>query len=398
MAVNMAETVPDEESTPSAPPMDSMITDFLIKKFGGAGVQGANTQGGMSPPSPDIPPTLTPALPPTPMNNAAPDAPMPRPRPGGAPPPPPMTGSANAAPMPPSVPMPPPTTGSANASAPPPQPPGPMLRPGSYADIAFNALRGAFTSGPSGGGGGGASGGAGSANAAPVGPPIPPSAPAAAPSAAPPTGGNPYSAMVPDWIKNALKYSVGSGGRPDNLGALQYSVGSGGRDSAPAAASGRGSANANPGGSTTYPPKDTGATGDEFAARRQGEKIGPPNTQPYKATPSTRYTKPYARGGVKEGQRPPAQKQQARAQAPRGVGASAPMQTKRASAAPQTARSGRSAYAQSLIDSMGPRGAGVTTYIEPATGNEILTGNGIYQNLGKTSTGTQKPAFTKFFN
>jgi len=374
---------------PPSPPMDSMITDFLIRKFGGGGVQGANAP----PPMPPMPPPApqrsndfqntptggpAPAVPPLPLPQRA----MPAPR----------SGSANAAPMPP------------QAAPSPPQRPLTMqdlTRRGALQDY-LPAVVNAFLPTPE-----ARSGSAtGSANANPGASAIPPTltpSPAsgsatAAPSSAAPPGSAPASSSWMDIIKNALKYSVGSGGRSDNLGALQYSIGSGGRDSAPAAASGKGSANANPGGSTTYPPKDTGATGDEFAARRQGEKIGPPNTQPYTAKPSTRFTKPYARGGAKEGQRPPAQKQQARAQAPRGVGASAPMQTKRASAAPQTARSGRSAYAQSLIDSMGPRGAGVTTYIEPATGNEILTGNGIYQNLGKTSTGTSKPAFTKFFS
>jgi hypothetical protein len=154
-----------------------------------------------------------------------------------------------------------------------------------------------------------------------------------------------------------------------------------------------GAANAASGGKET--------TGDELAVRRQGEKVGPPNTQDYKASPSTRYTKPYNRGGIKEGQKRPAPKQTRAAGTARSSSAApraAPQAQKRQGQAPQTARGGRSAYAQSLIDSMGPRGAGVTTYIEPATGNEILTGNGIYQNLGKTSTGTQKPAFTKFFD
>ena len=404
-----AATMPTMSSTvPPRSPMDSMITDFLISKFGGGGVQGANAPAPIEPPMP--PPrtgsaNAAPMAPPTPMQGAPappltmgdltkrgalqqylPDVinaflPTAEPPPRGAsgsananpgasagaiPPsltPPPRTGSANAAPlaasppMPPS--MPPPRTGSANAA--------PMMQPGAVppppaasVDRSVAAIENANTE---------------------------------------PTVQEQPTRSWKDIIRSAL-VPRGSG--------LDLLLGD-------RTASGRGSANAHPGDSTTYPPKDTGATGDEFAARRQQSRVGPPNTQSLPKGASTRYSRPYAKGGVKEGQKRPMPRAAPRASAGRSVSKSVSrppqqsqqqqMKSRNASAtpqrqgqAPQTARGGRSAFAQSLIDSMGPRGEGVTTYIEPATGNEILTGNGIYRNLGKTSTGTQKPAFTKYFN
>ena len=395
MAVNIIEEVPTEG------PMDSSITDMFMNMIGRGGA--ANAAGGPAAPvnvngDPNIPPTLTPALPPTPMSNAAPDAPMPRARPMGAPPPiqPPMTtGSANAAPMAPPQP-----------SAPPPQAASPPLtmqdltRRGAlqqYLPDVINAFL-PTPEAPPASGRGSANAHPGNSNAPYTRPPTAPTAPMpaprtgsanAAPLAASGAGGGggsaPSSASWGDIIK-----SIVTGGGSTARAALEAAA-------ARRSAASAGSANAaGSGGGET--------TGDELAARRQQAKVGPPQLESLPKGASSRYTRPYAKGGVKEGQkRPmPKQKQQApRASAarsqPQSSSRGAPSQ-KRAGAAPQTARGGRSAYAQSLIDSMGPRGAGVTTYIEPSTGNEILTGNGIYQNLGKTSTGTQKPSYTKFFD
>src|SRR6185436_9226754 len=57
-----------------------------------------------------------------------------------------------------------------------------------------------------------------------------------------------------------------------------------------------------------------------------------------------------------------------------------------------------SQLAQGIMRGYGPEGArNLSTYVEPATGNEILTGSvggeSIYKNLGKTGAGMQpKPA------
>jgi len=441
MAVNVVDEVPTDS------PMDSSITDMIMNMIGQGGAANAGAPrppGGVSVSSEDSP-ALNPAVPPTPMNNAAPNAPMPMPRPPGAPHPV----------------MPPRTTGPESTAQLAPQVPAltmqDLTRRGALQQYLPDVIN-AFLPTPeaSGGGGGSASG---SANAAPVGPPVaggsldsrhaslPPDVPmprprpggapppprvsgpeSTAPLAASP-GSMPAGASWTDIIKNAL----GKGGAGVDENAPAY----GGKsvltgiltglspNASPAQAAskpdsvldgimrkigagGAGSANAAGG------PKDTGTTGDSLAAARQGQKIGPPNTQEYKATDSGRYSRPYAKGGVKEGQKRPMPKKP-RASAGRsssgGTGmrkAGPPTQSRQASLpslpragqAPQTARNGRSAFAQSLIDSMGPDGVGVTTYIEPATGNEILTGGpkGLFRNLGKTSTGTQKPAFTKFFN
>jgi uncharacterized membrane protein YgcG len=61
---------------------------------------------------------------------------------------------------------------------------------------------------------------------------------------------------------------------------------------------------------------------------------------------------------------------------------------------------GRSALAQSLIDAWNPHpaasGGRLTSFVEPATGNEIISGSvgdqNIYRNLGKTGAGQPLPA------